>query len=332
MTISEQDLRGLSAAEREALLATDSDDEDLQHELGTTNDDDDADEAPRQPARQKVEGDEADVNDDNDGDDGEPAAAPAPAPAPAAPAPAPADAPAQDDADADEEDEPIEPQRSAPADAAEQRKTLRAEKSAALRQLVDGEITQEAYDEIENRTQDALDSLSQAEAADKAREQVRMDMMMGDYQRELKTAQKELRTAGLDLAANDGKLRAELDRAIKMFAGEATERGLTDRPGDLAASRDALAEATAYVLRRHGKAAPAPAAAAPASAPAQAAKPARSVEPPDRSKFAPTLATVPVAADATVSNEFAHIEGLEGAALERALARMTPEQQDRYLA
>ena len=334
MTISEDDLRGLSNAEREALLATDADDEDVQHELGTTNDDED-EPAEKPAAREQVKGDDGD---DDDADEA-PAAAPAPAPAAPADAPAPAPAPAAepapataepgDDLDESDLDQLAEPQRSTPADAADQRKTLRAEKSAAMRQLVDGEITQEAFDEIDNRVQDKLDALSRAEAADDARQQVRMDMMMGDYQRELKGVHKELRTAGLDLGANDGKLRAELDRAIKMFAGEASARGLTDRPGDLAASREALADAAAYVLRRHGKATAAP---TPAPAPAAPPKPVRSLDPPDRSKFAPTLATVPVAADASVSNEFAHIEGLEGAALERALAKMTPEQEARYLA
>ena len=183
---------------------------------------------------------------------------------------------------------------------------------------------------MEDRVQDQVVVLVRAEASDHARTQMRQDSMMEDYQKELRSSQKELRGAGLDLAADDGKIGAEFDRAVRMFAAEAGERGLSDQPGNLAASRDALAEARAYVLRRHGKStAPTPAvAAAPATTPKA---PARIPAPPDRSTFPPTLATAPVAADATISNEFAHLEGLDGAALERALARMTSEQQDRYL-
>ena len=112
------------------------------------------------------------------------------------------------------------------------------------------------------------------------------------------------------------------------------DRGLTDAVGNMAASRDALAEAQALMLRRFGKsAAAAPAAAAPGAAPAAAptAPPVRKPAAADRSALPPTLAGVPAAADASVGSEFAHLDGLEGTALEKALARMTPDQQERYL-
>jgi hypothetical protein len=100
----------------------------------------------------------------------------------------------------------------------------------------------------------------------------------------------------------------------------------------MAASREALAEAQALVLRRFGKPQPAPVAAAVAAAqPARAAERMRRPALADRSGLPPTLAGVPAAADAAVGHEFAHLESLEGSALERALARMTPDQQERYL-
>ncbi|MBH2008291.1 MAG: hypothetical protein I8H71_01190 [Xanthomonadaceae bacterium] len=334
MTISEEDLRGLSAVEREALLATDADDEDLVRELGTGVSSD-AEPAKADATEPAAEGDDTGSDDDAVID---PAAT-----APAAPAAAPAQVPTQEPAAAQEpasgaaepDDEPVkdmQPQRATPDDAAEQRKALRAEKNGAMQKLLGGEITQEEYQAVEDGVQDKLDTLVRAEASDMAREQVRMDSMRTDYNKDLRSSLKDLAAAGLDMKANDGAISAEFDRAVRMFAGEAGARGLEDRPGDLAASRDALAEARAYVLRRHGKTAapaPAPAPAAPAAAPVA---PARSVAPPDRSKFPPTLANVPVASDPTVSNEFAHLEGMEGATLERALARLTPDQQERYLA
>ncbi|GHC72675.1 hypothetical protein GCM10007320_08710 [Pseudorhodoferax aquiterrae] len=337
MTISEEHLRGLSAVEREALLAADENDEDLVRELGTGGGEPEVAPAPA-PAPAAAPA----ATDDPDEEADPPAAAPASAaePAPAEPpaaAPAPEQAPAPAPAQPEPDDEPIpapQPQRSTPDDVADQRKALRAEKSGAMSKLLAGEITQEEYQAVEDRVQDALDGLVRAEASDQARDQMRMDSMIGDYNKELRTAQRGLASAGLDLKANDGAIQAEFDRAIRMFAGEAGARGLSDRPGDLAASREALKEASEYVLRRHGKTAAAPAAVLapatpPASAPAAQTKPRAPV---DRSTLPPTLASVPVAADATISNEFAHLENLDGAELERALARLTPDQQERYLA
>jgi hypothetical protein len=218
-----------------------------------------------------------------------------------------------------------------PADADEQRKTLRAEKATALQQLLDGEIDQEAYQEVESRVQDKLDDLARAAAVDMARSQMQQDAMMQEYGQHLGVAQKELKAAGIDL---DGEAGAQFDRAIRLFAQDAADRGLTDTLGNMAASRDALAEAQALMLRRFGKSA----AAAPAAAPAAAAPGAAPTAPPvrkpaaaDRSTLPPTLAGVPAAADASVGSEFAHLDGLEGTALEKALARMTPDQQERYL-
>jgi hypothetical protein len=330
MTISEDDLRGLSTVEREALLATDENDEDMVRELGTGG-------APAPaPAAAAAVPAADDTDTDADPEPAEaapPAAPPEPAPAPAAdPASAPAPEPAAAPATADADDEPApQPQRSTPDDAAEQRKALRAEKSAAMQKLLAGEITQEEFQAVEDGVQDKLDVLVRAEASDQAREQVRMDSMVADYNKDLRVAQRGLTTAGLDLKANDGAIEAEFDRAVRMFAAEAGARGLSDRPGNLAASRDALKEATEYVLRRHGKATAAPAP-APAPAAAPPAAPVKPRAPVDRSTFPPTLANVPVAADATIASEFAHLENMQGADLERALARLTPDQQERYLA
>lgn len=322
MAISEDDLRGLSAAEREALLATDQDDEDLVRELGGKNaSDQEGDDA----ADEQQE--EADVGaaDDSDAPSGEGEGASQESNDPAVES---AEEQKQEQAD-DTTVEPIlgkAPQRTTPEDAADQRKSLRAERAKALTELMEGTIEVDAFQAIEDRVQDSLDALVRAEATDQARTQLHHDTMMAEFESTLRDAAKTIKDAGLDLAANEGALAAEFDRALRMFAGEAAARGLKDVPGNLAASKDALQEAKAYLLRRHGKVA-----ATPAPAPAAPAAPARKVEPVDRSKLPPTLANVPAAADATIANEFAHLENLEGSALERALAKMTPEQQDRYL-
>lgn len=318
---SEEDLAGLSEAEREALRDLAEDDQDLQAPAGESG------EAGAATAA---------AADDHD-DDGESAAAaaankPAEGAAPGADdtaagaaAGAKEEGAADDDADAPA---PAAIQPVSPADADEQRKTLRAEKATALQQLLDGEIDQEAYQEVESRVQDKLDDLARAAAVDMARSQMQQDAMMQEYGQHLGAARKELKAAGIDL---DGEAGAQFDRAIRLFAQDAIDRGLTDAAGNMAASRDALAEAQALMLRRFGKAS-APAA-APGAAPAAAptAPPVRKPAAADRSALPPTLAGVPAAADASVGSEFAHLDGLEGTALEKALARMTPDQQERYL-
>ena len=314
MTISDEDLRGLSAVEREALLAIEDGDEDVARELGGSAHAEDTP-APAAPA--------ATLDDDRDEDDPEPAPAAA-SPKPAdEPADAPSPAPAEPAAPAESEPAP-RPQLSTPHDAAEQRKALRLERNTALQELLNGEIEPEAFYEIDAKAQDKLDALVRAEASDHARAQVLYDAMIGEYTKEMRAVHKNLSDAGLDVK----EVGEEFHRLVHVFAREADLRGLSDAPGNLAASKAALADATEYLLRRHGKTP----AAAPAPVPAPApAKPARQPKPVDRSTFPPTLANVPTAADATISSEFAHLEGLDDSTLERALARLTPEQQERYL-
>ena len=319
MAISEEDLRGLSAAEREALLSVDEEDEDVARELRGIE---------KAPATTQAPAPGAEVNDEDDEGESSQTPAPAPVESKTADTPAPAASPTLATEQADEDDvvRQVQTPRATPDNAAEQRNTLRNEQSAALKQLMDGEITQDAYNKISGDTQDRLESLVRAEATDQARETITRDAMMQDYSKALSQTQKAVRTAGLDLSANDGVIGKELDRAVRMFAEEATARGLMDAPGNLAASKAALEDAKDLILRRYGKATAPVAAPSPASAPAP-----RKPAPPDRSQFPPTLAAVPAAADATITTEFAQLDGLTGSSLERALAKLTPEQQDRYL-
>lgn len=313
---SEEDLAGLSEAEREALRDLPEDDQDLQAPAGESG------EAGAATAAAAADEDESAA--------AVAAEKPAEGAAPGAnEAAAGAEAGGADDDEADAP-APATMQPVSPADADEQRKTLRAEKATALQQLLDGEIDQEAYQEVESRVQDKLDDLARAAAVDMARTQMQQDAMFTEYHQHLGAAQKELKAAGIDL---EGEAGAQFDRAVRLFAQDAADRGLTDTLGNMAASRDALAEAQALMLRRFGKSTAAAPAAAPAAAAASAAPAAGTRKPAaaDRSALPPTLAGVPAAADASVGNEFAHLDGLEGTALEKALARMTPDQQERYL-
>jgi hypothetical protein len=333
--LSDEDLSGLSAAEREALRELDDNDEDVVAAFGQT-----ASTPPPAPGAAP-----APAPDDEDDDDGgtDPAQASVATTTPAPTAPAPAPAPSEPDVgqtasaaasaapDAGEKDADLELLRVTPDNIEEQRKALRIERTEALQKMLDGEMTREDFQAMDERVSSGLDQLVRAEATDAARQQIRMDSMLGDYGKGLRSSRAQLKAAGLDSEAVSG----EFDRALRMFAKEAHDRGLEDNPGALNASRDALAEAVAYVLRRHGKAT---AAASPAPLPAPVAAPVpatptpkRDTSPVDRSTLPPTLAGVPVAADASISSEFAHLEGLDAIELERAVARMTPEQQERWV-
>lgn len=326
MAISEDDLRGLSAAEREALLAVDETDEDLVQELGTG-----AAAAPAPaaaPAAPAGEADETTEEEDAAAAEAAAADAPAPAPAPAAAAAPAADAGQAEGAAAEEEAEEVSLRRAAPEDIDDQRKALNAREDESMQKLLDGEITQAEHAATKNEVRAALDKLLVAEATDRAAENIERSAMLKDYNADLRETVKLGKAAGLDYT--DETIGTQFDRAVRMFSKELSEQGVFDKPGNLANSKQALQEAHAYMLRRNGKAAPAPAAAGTAAAPAAPAKTARPA--PDRSALPPTLAAVPTATDARITSEFAHLEGItEPAALERELAKLTPDQQERYL-
>jgi hypothetical protein len=147
------------------------------------------------------------------------------------------------------------------------------------------------------------------------------------------TSMAQAKAAGLDYFAADNKPKLqELDAALKRFA----QASVLMHPGKSADWRDrwALNQAHVEVAGKYGvdlaKAAPAPTAkttAKPAAAPATGRRPAA-----DLTHVPPTIRNAPAAADAQVeAGEFAHLDGLGSLELEKAVARMTPEQQARYL-
>src|SRR4030095_2839552 len=192
-----------------------------------------------------------------------------------------------------------------------------------MQKLLDGEITQEEHAAMKNEVRAKLNELLVLEATDKATEQLQRNEMLKAYNADLKATVKLGKAAGLNYT--DEAAGKQFDRAMCMFSQQFAEDGIYDTPGNLANSKQALAEAHAYMLRRNGKAAPA--AAAPAAPAKGKERPA-----PDRSQLGVTLAARRTAAHAGITSEFAHLEGItEPAALERELAKLTPEQQERYL-
>ncbi|TDS74405.1 hypothetical protein [Comamonas sp. JUb58] len=304
--LTDDDLEGLSEAEREALLADDGGTE----VNNQANDDDD------------------------DGADDENQNLDAAAGAAAAGGAAADDAgngkaktnEQEQEQDLQEHEQPVPattPKTLAPDDIKDQRAQLRKERAEAQRKVFDGLMEPEEFETIENNIQDKLDALVRAEAVDQTRGQIALERMTDDYNSELAQYQKAAKAAGLDISQGD--LKKEFERMVALCAQDAVERGLTDAPGNIAASKAGLKDAMVLLQARHGKTVTLPS--GKPAAPAQ--KPRPKVD--DRSKIPPSLANVPAAAEANVGDdEFAHLEGMEIADQERAVARMTPEQQERW--
>ncbi|WP_225784670.1 hypothetical protein [Xenophilus sp. Marseille-Q4582] len=322
--LNDDDLRGLSAAEREALLqaAEDDADGDIAEAFGKT-----AGTAAEAPAPAAPGGDEAETDAEEDAAAAAAAATAATA-APAAPALAPAAEPAPAPApEAPEEPAPTAP-RATPDDIEDQRKALNAREDESLQKLMDGEITPEEHGKVKAEVRAGLDKLLLAEATDRAAAEADMRVMVRQYATDRASTAKDAKAAGLDYSptSDAGK---EFDGLVAMFSKELLGRGIADTPGNLANSKEALRQAHQVMLMRHGKAA----SAAPA-APAAAPVPAKGPRPPvNRSELPTTLANTPAAADASVAgNKFAHLDAIENPAeLERALARLTPAEQEEYL-
>lgn len=288
---TEEDLRGLSAAERAILEA----------------DDEDGNEDELRALAEAEEGAE-----DSGGEAAEDSADDASA----------ADEAGKDDDAEQEEEEPAGPASftpETPADAATTRETLETKKAEAFQKLMDGEIDAEAYRAIDKEVSAKLEDLLGAAITDRVTAKLTQAEMEKAWTSEVKGLYKAASAEGIDYAKND-EARKELDGLVRVFGAEAIQRGMND--DGLKASRWALKQAHEVMKMRHGKPA-----AAPAAAPAANPKASRA---PDLSGLPPSLSKVPVAADQSITSEFAHLDSLTGAALERAVARLTPEQLERY--
>jgi len=197
-------------------------------------------------------------------------------------------------------------------------RALNEDKAKAFKQFTDGEIDASAYAQAEQNYLDQRDQLrsakERAELANSMKEQTEQQRWMWEVDQFKKTA---LRADGVDY--KEDKFNNALDRWVKVLAADPEN---AEQSGEWL-----LNEAHKNVMLQYGVTKPATAAAASAAA-------ARQGRQPDLSKIPPAnLAKVPAAAEGdSGSSEFAHLDNLEGIALERALAKMSSEQQERYLA
>lgn len=310
---TEDDLKGLSAAER-AILEEDEDDTSGLDEIIDEGGDD-------TNAGAGGDGKEGADGADKDGKDGKEKPKPGEAGAD--------DATTGADNNTEEEeatDTGVTYTRQTPEDAEKTRETLNTRKDEAFEKLMDGELTAAEYQKVEKEVAGELEKLLQASITDNVTATIEQGNTQKAWKAEVDALVKTAKEEGLDYKG-DQKLLDEFNGLVRVFGAEAGERGMTDV--GLKASKWALKQAHETMQRRHGK--------QPAAGDGKDTTGADKTKPGPRGKadlsvIPPNLGKAPIAADANIAEEFAHLDGLTGSALEKAVARLTPEQQDRYLA
>lgn len=324
---TEDDLKGLSESEKKILMGDgEEDDENALEELAGGADEEEGDEGEGSGKGDKDgeedEGDDAAGKDDKGGKGTDTGAGKDGAEGKGKPAGKAADA-VEDDED---DDTGLKFEALTPKDAEEQRTKLQTEKDEAFDKLMAGEIEPEAYRKTEKRVNDALQELLTATITDSVTSTLTQAQVKQQWDGAVKQVVKAAKEAGLDYKA-DKDLQAEFDGMVRVYGGIAATKGMTDENG-LKASKWALQQAHETMMTKHGKTA-----AADAGDGKGKGKESKAGKAADLSGIPPSLRGAPQAATATGGDdEFAHIDALKGIDKEKALAKLTPEQQDRYLA
>jgi hypothetical protein len=272
-----------------------------------------------------------------------PAPAPAETPAPPAPTPAPAEtpapAPAQQWHAVRSESNPLAlPKVVVPPPpkprVTKEMETQRTDAQKKLDELEakyeEGAIQLEEYRAQRAPLRETIARVDSAVAADAAAQQVHASTYEQAFTAMVQASLRTAKELGVDYLADTAKLQ-ELDAATTRFARAAPYMLPGKTPTDW--DRWALEQAHKEVGAKYGikfdapPPAPAPGPAAPAPTPAPTPRPA-----PNLNTIPPTTRGAPPAADSSIAQgEFAHLDSLSGIELEKAVAKLTPEQQERYL-
>jgi hypothetical protein len=305
MAMSDVDAAGLSDQERAAMEDDTEDEASLKAIVGKAAPGDDAeDDAGADKGEEDAEAAEA-----KEGKDDEPEAAAKVQPE-AKPEP-------EVKAEAKPEQPAVVFTATAPDDAADQIKALRGEKAAEFKKLMDGDITPEQYSEKEDQILGKIDAIQTEITTANVATKLTLENAQRSYLGKVNALLNSARdNEGIDYRAKENEaLHGELDRTVKWLASDPAN---ADKP-----EQWFLDEAHQMVKTRHGLGKST--AAAPAKPGTKAGKA------PDVSGLPPTLRNMPAAADSEDGGEFSHLSTLSGMQLERALSKLSPEEQQRYL-
>jgi hypothetical protein len=191
---------------------------------------------------------------------------------------------------------------------------LAAEKRAALKQMMDGTIDPDAYADLDEKNTLAREELRDQQAAT-----AKWFTAVHDFQ------VKAAKETGVNYFTDAEKFQA-LDQWVKVLAAKGAPAGASETwfleqahkkvmvEFDIAPPTPKTAETGTKNVADGKKVAP------------------KTVRTPNLSNIPPTLGGLPAAAPATGGDggEFAHLDKLSGIEYERAIARMTPDQRDRW--
>jgi hypothetical protein len=188
--------------------------------------------------------------------------------------------------------------------------------------LADGEIDAAEYTAQTRRINDQRIDIKALQAAEKARIQTIRETSARAWQDEQDHFFRRPENAIFDQEKNPVLFDA-LDAQIRRITAKPENAGML--------LRDVLATARADVLKAFGQAEPA-AKEKPENDKGKVSDQQKPAKNPTKQPDLPqTLGGVPAAADNGTGGEFDHLDNLAGMDLDRAIAKLSPEQQERYL-
>lgn len=298
--MDEQDLAGLSAEERAALAGDEDERTNLEDVLSEAGDDDEADETDA--------GAETTATDT---------------------APGTQSAGATDDGADDDADAPFQPQYVPPSvEGLDDKLTaLDAQRNEVVQQFRDGDLSVDDMDaklrEIGAERDALMTEKTKAAVVSELAAQSSQQQWQWEVQRFLKTVKKE---EGIDYRADSDlgkKLNTALDFTVKLLAND---------PENASRENEWFLEEAHRITKARFNLGGQPAA-GDKQKPADPKADAVNARRPNLQAVPKTLAHVPAAGSDDASSgdsEFSHLERLDGMALEAAVAKMSPSQQDRW--
>lgn len=209
-----------------------------------------------------------------------------------------------------------------------------AKRTDAFQKMMDGDLSAAEYQTIERESNAEIRELDQAQNKYLVSQSMTEQAQQSAWLTHVNTTLDAAKTAGADLTTNP-EIAAELNRTVKLLAVQVQEdpsmlKGVpATKPGALVTNADKwiLKEAMSIVAARHNLKL------APTLRGKSDPTPTNKSRQPDLSNVPPNLSNIPASAEQnTGADEFAHIHKLSGAEYERAVARLSPDQLDRFMA
>ena len=294
--MDEDDLEGLSDQERAALEEESEDESSLKAIVGDEDEDDKSDDKDDQDdGKDDLAGDHAKDNKDDAADPAKDVAA--------------AQEPEPKADKALVEHQPVVFTAAAPEDADAQIAALNAQKAEAFKQLMDGELSPEEYSAKDSEISGQIRAIEREVTTANVATKLTLENAQRSYFEKVNRLLDAAKDEGIDYRGNK-VLHHALDATVKELAADPEN---ADKPESwfLQTAHKAVKDSFGLGKERQDP----------------AKKTGRA---PDLSGLPPSLRNVPAAAESDDGGEFAHLNGLKGMKLEQAVAKMSPEQQQRW--